>query len=124
MTAYADHNMVDTVVRNLLSNALKFTDAGGIVEVSGQQNEGFVEITVSDTGIGMSQKEMDKLFRIDMKYTNVGTAGEKGTGLGLILCKELIEKNGGQIRVESEIGKGTRFTFTLPNIHSRLSPVR
>ena len=64
----------------------------------------------------MSQEVMNKLFRIDVKYTNVGTAGEKGSGLGLILCKELVEKNGGQIQVESEVGKGTRFTFTLPKM--------
>jgi len=116
MTAYADHNMVDTLMRNLLSNALKFTDAGDVVEVSSHQDKNLVEIAVSDTGTGMRQEEMDTLFRIDVKYTNVGTAGEKGTGLGLILCKELIEKNSGQIGVESEVGKGTKFTITLPRM--------
>jgi signal transduction histidine kinase len=106
--------MVDTIVRNLLSNALKFTDAGGTIEVTALQDKSFVEVAVSDTGIGMNQESIDKLFRIDVKSTRPGTAGEKGTGLGLILCKELVEKNGGEIGVESKIGEGTTFVFTLP----------
>ena len=114
-TAYADLKMVDTVMRNLLSNALKFTDTGGTIELSTQQDENLIEIAVSDTGIGMSQENMDKLFRIDVKYSRRGTADEEGTGLGLILCKELIEKNGGTLRVESEVGKGTTFMFSLPS---------
>ncbi len=113
ITAYADHNMVDTVIRNLISNALKFTDTGGTIEVSAKNNGQFVEIAISDTGVGMTEEEISKLFRIDVKYSNVGTAGEKGTGLGLVLCKELVKKNGGKIWIESAVGKGTTFRFTL-----------
>ena len=114
---YADVNMLNTILRNLVSNALKFTEAGGKIEVNARTLEGdddTVEVTVSDTGVGMSPEDRQKLFRIDVKHTDIGTAGEKGTGLGLILCKELIEQNGGAIRVESELGKGTRFIFTIP----------
>jgi signal transduction histidine kinase/DNA-binding response OmpR family regulator len=111
---YADYNMANTVVRNLVANALKFTKAGDTIEISAQAHETSIEITVSDTGTGICQEDISKLFRIDVQYTNVGTAGEKGTGLGLILCQDLVKKNGGKIWVESEVGKGTTFRFTLP----------
>ncbi len=110
---YADINMLDTVVRNLVSNALKFTHPGGSVSVSAKQKEDTVEVSVSDSGIGMSEEDLPKLFRIGTKYKCLGTAHEQGTGLGLILCKEFIEKHGGRIWVESEVDKGTTFTFTL-----------
>ena len=110
---YADKDMVDTVIRNVLSNALKFTNSGGTIHISVREDEEFVEIAVSDTGIGMSEEEIVKLFRIDVKYRNRGTEGEEGTGVGLILCKELVEKNGGKIWVESEAGQGSTFRFTL-----------
>lgn len=113
-TAYADHKMIDTVIRNLLSNALKFTPSGGTVTVSAKHIGEYVEVVVSDTGIGMSEEELAQLFRIDVKFTNVGTAGETGTGLGLHLCEDLLEKNGGRLWVNSEVGKGTTFQFTLP----------
>jgi signal transduction histidine kinase len=111
---YADFNMVDTVVRNLISNALKFTEAGGTVEISATPDNDVVEISVSDTGVGIGKEHISKPFRIDTKYKRLGTAREKGTGLGLILCKEFVEKNGGRIWVESEVGKGSVFRFTLP----------
>jgi signal transduction histidine kinase len=114
MMVFADMKMFDTVIRNLVSNALKFTGNGGSVEISVMQDEEFVTVAVADTGIGISQKDLSKLFQIDVKYSQVGTAGEQGTGLGLVLCKDLIEKNGGEIGVESEVGKGTIFRFTLP----------
>ncbi len=110
----ADDKMVDTVVRNLLSNALKFTTSGGTVTVSARPAEGHVEVAVSDTGIGISEKNIAKLFRIDAKYQRVGTADELGTGLGLILCKDFVERNNGDIGVESEVGQGATFRFTLP----------
>jgi len=113
---YADYNMIHTVMRNLISNALKFTDTGGTIEISAQTNEHNVEVAVSDTGIGISDEAVSKLFRIDVKYSSVGTAGERGTGLGLSLCKELVEKNGGTIWIESKVGKGTTFRFTLPKV--------
>ncbi len=109
----ADFNMIDTVIRNLMSNALKFTNTGGSIEISATQNEEFVEITVSDTGIGIKEEDLAKLFRIDEQYRRVGTANERGTGLGLILSKEFVEKHGGRIWVESEAGKGSIFRFTL-----------
>jgi two-component system, sensor histidine kinase and response regulator len=115
LVAYADYNMIHTVIRNLVSNAMKFTPTGGHIriEANAHQDNG-VEMAVTDTGIGIQPEDLEKLFRIDMQYTNPGTAGEKGTGLGLSLCKDLVEKNGGRIWVESEVGKGTSFRFTLP----------
>jgi signal transduction histidine kinase len=115
---YADYNMVNTTIRNLVSNALKFTNAGGVIEISAKPNGKVVFLSISDTGAGIPEEDLAKLFRIDVKYTNPGTAGETGTGLGLILCKDLVERNGGEIQVESEIGKGTMFTFTLPKTSS------
>ncbi len=114
LIVYADDNMVDAIIRNLISNALKFTHAGGNIIVSATHNEKDVQTAVADTGTGMNAETIAKLFRLDVKYQGVGTAGEKGTGLGLNLCKDLVEKNGGAIWVESEIEKGSTFTFTLP----------
>lgn len=111
---YADENMVNTVIRNLVSNALKFTPSGGRIELFVRPSGDFVEVSVADTGTGINEEDIPKLFRIDAQYTNLGTDGEKGTGLGLNLCQDLVEKNGGEIWVESERGKGTTFKFTLP----------
>ncbi|MGE5438792.1 MAG: ATP-binding protein [Bacteroidota bacterium] len=111
---YADQNMVATILRNLVSNAIKFTDMGGIITLSAVVKDSLAEISVKDTGIGMSEDVKDKIFRIDSKHTTKGTSGEAGTGLGLVLCKELIEKNHGNIRVNSRVGRGTEFIFTLP----------
>ncbi|MCP4401079.1 MAG: hybrid sensor histidine kinase/response regulator [bacterium] len=110
----ADVNMLDTVMRNLLSNALKFTHAGGTVEVSARHDLHGVEISVSDTGTGIAEEHIPKLFRIDAKNKHLGTAREKGTGLGLLLCQEFVKQHGGSIRVVSEVGKGSTFSFTLP----------
>ena len=112
--AFADSQMIDTVIRNLISNALKFTEARGAITLSACQNDQNVEITVADTGIGMDAEAVAKLFRLDVRYNQLGTAGEKGTGLGLNVCKEFAEKNGGSIAVESLIGAGTTFRVTLP----------
>ncbi|MCP4756805.1 MAG: HAMP domain-containing histidine kinase [Proteobacteria bacterium] len=110
----ADPNMLRSILHNLISNAVKFTGQDGEISVSSININGFIETTVSDTGIGISDEDLDKLFRLDVIYTNVGTANEKGTGLGLILCKEMIEKHDGKIRVESKEGQGTSFSFTCP----------
>ena len=110
----ADQPMITTVVRNLVSNALKYSGNEGSVTISGSQNGDKVEVAVRDTGIGMDQKTQAHLFALDRKTIRPGTQGEHGTGLGLILCKEFIEKHGGEIRVESEVGQGTIFYFTLP----------
>jgi signal transduction histidine kinase len=111
---YADPRMVATVIRNLLSNAIKYTKSGGEVRMVSRETGEFVEISVIDSGIGISSSDQKKLFRIDVHHTTAGTADERGTGLGLILCKDFVEKSGGSIRVESEEGKGSTFAFTLP----------
>jgi signal transduction histidine kinase len=110
----ADEDMLNTVFRNLLTNAIKFSNKGGIISVRASAIENFAEIYVSDCGVGMDQKAIDNLFRLEITRSTAGTENETGTGLGLILCKEFIEKNGGTIRVESEVGKGSKFIFTLP----------
>jgi signal transduction histidine kinase len=111
---YADNLLTNTILRNLLTNAIKFTHQNGKITVSTQKNEGFLEISVTDTGVGIEPKNLDKIFKIDSKFSNTGTENEKGTGLGLILCKEFVEKQGGTIWVRSELGIGSTFTFTLP----------
>lgn len=111
---YADRAMVSTVVRNLLSNAIKFTGVGGKIVISATKDNGQMLFKVSDTGVGMEKKAMEKLFRIDESLSMPGTMDERGTGLGLLICKEFIEKNGGRIWAESEPGKGSTFSFTLP----------
>ena len=112
----ADHKMIDAVVRNLISNAIKFTNQGGTIDVSGNDDGAFMTIAVKDDGVGIGEQFLPKLFRIDEQYRRTGTANERGTGLGLILCKEFVERNGGEIRVESKIGNGSTFSFTLPKI--------
>lgn len=111
----ADENMLNTVLRNLLTNAIKFSHKGSVICVEAAERENFVEICVADSGIGMDQKTIDNLFRIDVAHSAAGTENELGTGLGLILCKEFIEKSGGKIWVESEVGKGSKFYFCLPS---------
>jgi len=111
---YADYKKLDTVFRNLLSNAVKFTAAGGTITLSLKQQPTLVEIAVADTGIGIDAKHLGRLFRIDDQYRRTGTANERGSGLGLLLCKDFIEAHGGQIWVESETGTGSVFKFTLP----------
>jgi PAS domain S-box-containing protein len=121
VVVYADRYMIETVMRNLVSNAIKFTPHGGTITISAfeQPQHRMTEVSVSDTGIGISKANQKKLFRIDEQYRREGTADEKGTGLGLILCKEFIEKNGGIIRVESDEEKGSKFIFTIPLSSSR-----
>ncbi|OYT17866.1 MAG: hypothetical protein B7C24_00350 [Bacteroidetes bacterium 4572_77] len=117
----ADRNMLATIIRNLLSNALKFTNKHGEITIStismpNKKQKEFVTIKVSDTGVGISQEAQAKLFDIGTNISTRGTENEKGTGLGLILCKEFIEMHGGKIWVESEVGKGTSFFFTIPYV--------
>ena len=109
-----DANMVTTVMRNLVSNAIKFTHPGGKVIINTENSNGNCLVTVTDTGVGIPTDRIDRLFRIDVSFTTLGTNNEKGTGLGLILCKEFIERHGGKIWVESEFGKGSTFKFTVP----------
>jgi len=110
---YADENMLKTVLRNLISNAIKFTNVGGNIKIYAFLKQDHVEITISDNGIGMNEKKRKSLFDISSKNT-LGRANENGSGLGLVLCKEFVMKNKGEIWVESEEGKGSSFKFTLP----------
>lgn len=112
---YADEKMVDTILRNLLSNAVKFTKHDGKIIIASKMTEGkMLEISVKDTGVGISAIDINRLFKIEEKVSSKGTEDELSTGLGLLLCKEFVEKNGGKIRVESEENKGSVFYFTVP----------
>lgn len=113
-TIKADHNMLYLLLRNLVYNAIKFTNPGGEIRVGENATSGFSEIYVADSGVGINPSSLSKMFRIESQSTTLGTAHEKGTGLGLVLCKDMVEKNGGTIRVSSELGVGTTFYFTIP----------
>lgn len=119
---FADKNMIDTVLRNLISNAIKYTHKGGKVKVSATSNNNKVEISVADNGIGISPDKLSAIFEIDKRTNTLGTADEQGTGLGLILCKDFLDKHDGQIWVESSPGKGSKFIFSLP-IYEKQKPV-
>lgn len=115
IAGYFDYEMIKTVFRNLISNAIKYTNTNGSITISSRELDTFIEITIEDTGTGMNHSMSQNLFRIEVKHFSTdGTNGEKGTGLGLILCKEFIDKHGGKIWVESEEGKGSKFKFTIP----------
>ena len=111
---YADTNILKTILRNLIINAVKFTSTNGQIAVYAEKADKYAIITVSDNGNGISEENISKLWSITERITTEGTDGEKGTGFGLLLCKEFVEKHGGQIWVESEVGKGSDFKFTLP----------
>ncbi len=113
ITVNADKDMLNLVLRNLISNSIKFSNKQGIIKITSEQNDGVVKVKVSDNGIGIPDNDLEKILRIDIRYTTEGTAEEKGTGLGLILCKEIIEKHGGEIQIKSENNKGTEVSFTL-----------
>jgi len=115
--AYADEDMIMIVIQNLISNSLKFTPEFGEVKVSLAAKEDFFEISVSDTGIGMSEDNQKKLFRLDEHFTTYGTRNEKGSGLGLLVCKEFIERSNGKIWVKSNQATGSVFTFSLPCVN-------
>ena len=111
--AYADKDMVNLILRNLLSNSIKYTPERGRIEVGVRRGVSEVEVYVRDTGMGMSADALEKIHE-NSYYTTKGTAGESGTGLGLMLCKEFVVRNGGRLAIESAVGKGSVFTFTLP----------
>jgi len=113
-TLWADENMLKTILRNLISNAIKFTNCNGAINICAQEQNNCTLVTVSDNGVGIHPNDIAKLWDIKVKYTTEGTASEQGTGFGLILCKEFIEKHNGKIWVESEYGKGSNFKFTIP----------
>ena len=110
----ADNNSIKTIIRNLFNNSIKYTPIGGFIEFTTHFNEGNIEVSIKDSGIGMSQDTISKLFRIEKSQSRLGTNNETGTGLGLILCKDILEKNYGKIYVESELGKGSIFKFSIP----------
>ncbi|MDP3683684.1 MAG: HAMP domain-containing sensor histidine kinase, partial [Ignavibacteria bacterium] len=110
----ADLNMLNSVFQNLISNAIKFTPEGGNITVSSVKRGDFVEVSVADSGVGIKPEDISKLFRIDSHFSTKGTNNEEGTGLGLILCEEMIEKHQCKIWVESEYGGGANFKFTIP----------
>jgi PAS domain S-box-containing protein len=112
--AFCDENMITTVVRNLISNAIKFTPIGGNVRIWAAIKDQHVEVTVADNGVGIHQENLPKIFKLDESVKTRGTAGEQGTGLGLVLCREFIELNNGTISAESELGRGSQFRFTIP----------
>ena len=111
---FADKHVLSSVLRNLISNALKFTNQGGKIKLSAFQSDNFLTISVKDNGVGISEENIEELFKIDQGYSTKGTEKESGTGLGLILCKELISQSNGKISVKSTLGKGSDFQFTLP----------
>ena len=114
---YFDYNMINTVVRNLLNNAIKYTRLHGNISVSAMVSPPFIDVSVSDNGVGMKPETIGKLFKIDtVSKSATGTAGESGTGLGLLLCMEFIKKHSGNMKVESEPGSGSTFSFSIPNI--------
>jgi signal transduction histidine kinase len=112
---YADADMLKTILRNLISNAIKFTPTGGRIEIRTEHKNSFITISVSDNGIGLPREIMSKLFDPSNIYTTPGTEKESGTGLGLLICKEFAEKHGGQLWIESEEGKGSTFSISIPD---------
>jgi signal transduction histidine kinase len=113
---FFDYNMINTVIRNLVNNAIKFSHTNGKISVSAVETPGYLKVTVKDSGTGMKPSTIDQLFKIDTVSKSMkGTNGESGTGLGLLLCKEFVLKHSGDIMVESEPEKGSSFSFTIPN---------
>ncbi len=115
ISAFGDREMINTVVRNLVNNAVKFCEKGDKISIQVNKTNGKLEVLVKDSGTGISPENLDKLFKIDQKFKTNGTASENGTGLGLILAREFVEKNGGEMIVESIYGQGSTFGFTLPS---------
>jgi signal transduction histidine kinase len=114
MEIYADKDMLMTILRNLISNSIKFTQSEGRIDILTVRHQEFIEITISDNGVGMNEGTRNELFKLGANTRTYGTENERGSGLGLVLCKEFVEKHGGQIWVESKKGKGSDFKFTLP----------
>ena len=116
---FADRNMMQTILRNLIGNAIKYTSRGGSIVVNAIIKNNNPEISIADNGVGMDEETRKNLFVLNKQNSKYGTENEKGTGLGLILCKEFIEKHGGRLNVKSELGKGSTFTFDIPKIFNQ-----
>ncbi len=116
INVFADRNMTSTIIRNLISNAIKFNEKDGAVVISANEKDNLVEISISDTGCGISQKNIDKILNSNMVQSTIGTYNEIGSGIGLQLCKEFVQKNGDQLKIKSIEGKGSIFSFTLSSV--------
>lgn len=116
LVVFADGNMFESTIRNLVSNAIKFTAPKGKITITAKSmDDNWVEISIKDTGVGMNEEMLENLFKLDTNTNRKGTEGEPSTGLGLIICKDFVEKHGGKLWVESEVNRGSAFYFTLPN---------
>ena len=115
IVSFSDAAHIDIVLRNLLSNSIKFTNSNGSITISGIEEDGHLQLSISDNGVGMNLEAQNRLFKKNNYESTFGTNNEKGTGLGLYLCQEMVEKNGGKIWVESVLKKGTTFYFTIPS---------
>jgi signal transduction histidine kinase len=120
LMAYCDFNMISSVISNLVTNAVKFTKEGGSVTVTGERDKDYSWISVEDTGVGISSEDLEKILNPHNHFTTRGTNNEKGTGLGLVMCNEFIEKNNGKLTIQSQVGNGSRFTVQLPNNQQEL----
>jgi signal transduction histidine kinase len=116
---FADRNALSAVLRNLISNATKFTPNQGAITISTRLTDDFVWVDIADTGVGLAKEKIDSLFSLSENKTTSGTSGEKGTGLGLVLCADYVALNKGSIKVESEVGKGTVFSFSIPSFQPK-----
>jgi signal transduction histidine kinase len=114
LTIFADRPMIHTILSNLIANGIKFTNPGGKIIISTDQKDNELIVSITDNGVGIKKEDLDKLFRLESNYSKSGTNQEVGTGLGLLLCKEFVEMHQGKIMVESELGKGSRFNFSIP----------
>jgi two-component system sensor histidine kinase/response regulator len=115
LLVFLDQKMIETILRNLISNAIKFSPQGGSIELDSKSVGDKIILCVSDSGVGISPATKDSLFKIDKSISSLGTSGELGSGLGLILVKEFVDKNKGNIQIESELGKGTKIILEFPN---------
>ena len=115
--AYADEDMVKLIIRNLLSNALKFTCNDGFIRIELNKRVNYIEVKIVDTGLGISEDNIEKIMSDNQFYSTYGTASEKGTGLGLKLCKSFIAQNKGELTIDSKLNIGTSFSFTLPMVN-------
>jgi signal transduction histidine kinase len=113
---FSDETMLNSILMNLLTNSIKFTKRGGLVEILTSKRGNLAEVTIRDNGIGMSEDTIANLFKIEISKSLPGTEGETGTGLGLVLTKKFVEQNGGTLKVQSSFGEGSSFTFTLPQM--------
>ncbi|MDP2365805.1 MAG: HAMP domain-containing sensor histidine kinase, partial [Ignavibacteria bacterium] len=111
---YADENMMQSIFNNLVTNAIKFTNRNGQISLTTKRMDDMVCFSVKDNGVGMDENQKSMIFEMGKNFTTPGTTNEKGSGLGMILCKDFIEKHGGEIWVESNSGKGSEFFFTIP----------